>query len=188
MVSYRVEADAKQLGPRLGAQFPALQQTLATADAVQHERWAQAVRQGQAVTIRVGDNSITLLSSELQIALQAPTGWVAVEEKGILVLLDTRIDPALKLEGLARDIVRHVQNLRKQANLELEDRIVLYLHAEARELRAALQAHRDYIAGETLTVQWAYQPLGDTAARADVKLEGYPLHIELRKAELVTRS
>ncbi|MCS7166060.1 MAG: isoleucine--tRNA ligase [Gemmatales bacterium] len=182
LVTYRVEADAKQLGPKLGAQFPALLKALSQADAQQHETWAHHLRQGNSITVAIGEHAITLLPSELQIVPQAPEGWVTAEERGIMVLLDIRIDAALKLEGLARDVVRHVQNLRKQANLELEDRIVLYLHAQAPELQAALQAHRDYIGAETLTIRWANQPLGNNAASTEVKLDGYPLRIELQKA------
>jgi isoleucyl-tRNA synthetase len=182
LVSYRVQPDAKQLGPKLGGQFPALMQALSQADSAQHAHWAERIRQGETISVPVGDTSLTLLPSELQVQLVAPDGWVAAEEKGILVLLDTRITPTLKLEGLARDVVRHIQNLRKQAQLELEDRIILYLATPSAELQSALQAHRDYIAAETLTIHWASQPLGDAAAHTEVRLEGYPLRIELRKA------
>jgi isoleucyl-tRNA synthetase len=188
LVSYRVQADAKQLGPKLGSQFPALQQRLAQADAREHERWAEAVRSGQSITVRIGDTAVTLLASELLVELQPPPGWVAAEEKGVLVLLDTRMDETLRLEGLAREVVRHIQNLRKQANLELEDRIALYLQAESPELQAALQAHRDYISAETLTVEWAGQPLGDAAARTEVKLAGRALRIELQPLRLRVNS
>jgi len=181
LVRYRIQPDAKQLGPKLGGQFPALVQALTVADSGQHARWAERIRQGETISVPVGDSTLTLLACELRVQLVPPDGWVAAEEKGVLVLLDTRITPTLKLEGLARDVVRHIQNLRKQANLELEDRIELYLATPSAELESALHAHRDYIAAETLTVRWATQPLGDTAAAADLRLEGYPLRIELRK-------
>jgi hypothetical protein len=72
--------------------------------------------------------------------------------------------------------------LRKDANLQMEDRIVLYLHTESATLRQAIETHRAYIANETLTVQWATAPLGDGAATANVKIEGQALTIQLRKA------
>ncbi len=63
----------------------------------------------------------------------------------------------------------------------MEDRIVLYLGADAALLQA-IDAQRDYIANECLVKQWATQPLGQGAHRAEVKIEGQPLTIELRKA------
>ena len=83
---------------------------------------------------------------------------------------------------MARDVIRQVQQLRKEANLEMEDRIALYLHTDSAELRQAIEAHRDYIARETLTVQWAAAPLGAGAATANVKIEGQALTIQLCKS------
>ncbi len=57
------------------------------------------------------------------------------------------------------------------------------LYTDSPRLRAAIEAYRDYVASETLTSQWAPTPLGDGAYRADVKVDGQPLHIELRKQE-----
>jgi isoleucyl-tRNA synthetase len=82
---------------------------------------------------------------------------------------------------MAREVVRHIQQARKDAGLEMEDRITLYLHTEAPDLRKAIETHRDYIAAETLVAEWASQPLGAGAHRATVKVDGQPLTIELRK-------
>jgi isoleucyl-tRNA synthetase len=82
---------------------------------------------------------------------------------------------------MAREVVRHVQQARKDAGLEMEDRIVLYLHTDAERLQKAIAAHRTNIAEETLVGEWAAQPLGEGAYRADVKVDGQLLRIELRK-------
>jgi isoleucyl-tRNA synthetase len=108
-------------------------------------------------------------------------GWEVVNHFGTIVGVDTRLTDALKKEGLAREVVRHVQNARKEAGLEMEDRIVLYLHTESKELREAIEAHKEYICRETLAVKWATQPLGEGAYRTTVKVDGQQLIIELRK-------
>ena len=97
-------------------------------------------------------------------------------------MLDTRVTPELAREGMAREVVRHVQSTRKEADLQPEDRIVLSLHTESAELRQAIEAHRKYIGDETLTVEWSPGPLNGQAHRADVKVDGQPLRIELSKA------
>jgi isoleucyl-tRNA synthetase len=98
------------------------------------------------------------------------------------VALDTRITEELAGEGMARDVVRHIQDQRKEAGLEMEDRIALYLGTESEKLRRAIETHKAYIAGETLTVEWSVQPLtGPGVHRATVKVEGQTLTIELKK-------
>jgi isoleucyl-tRNA synthetase len=82
---------------------------------------------------------------------------------------------------MAREIVRYVQDLRKKAGLEMEDRIVLYLGTSSPKLLLAIEKHKQYVADETLTAQWSTQPLGEGAHRATVKIEGQELIIELKK-------
>ena len=72
-------------------------------------------------------------------------GWTAIVERGTIVLLDTRITDELKREGQAREVIRHVQSLRKDTGLEMDDRIVLHLSTPEQGLKAAIEAHRDYI-------------------------------------------
>ena len=94
-----------------------------------------------------------------------------------------RIQRELEARGLARDVIRQVQDLRKTAGLQMEHRIELCLGTESDALRQAIAAHRDYVAAETLTVRWADAPLdGADVRRADVKIDGQALSIMLRKA------
>ena len=69
-------------------------------------------------------------------------GWVGLAERGTQVLLDARITPALAQEGMAREVIRHVQSTRKEAGLEMEDRIELYLATDDANLRQAIDESR----------------------------------------------
>ena len=80
-------------------------------------------------------------------------GDACAEEGGWLVGLDTTLTEALEREGLARELVRTVQEARKQAGLEVSDRITLRIDGSA-EVAAALDAHRDYVMEETLATGW----------------------------------
>jgi isoleucyl-tRNA synthetase len=93
--------------------------------------------------------------------------------------LDTKITPELKAEGLMRDVVRHVQSARKVAGLEVDDRIVLTLESDSKDLTAAIAAHADIIALETLATE-----LKTTGASGEVpvKVDGHELFIEVTKA------
>lgn len=73
-------------------------------------------------------------------------------QDGYLVGLDTTITPDLEAEGLAREVVSRVQRLRRESGLDVSDRIRLGMAAESGRLADAVEAHREYIAGETLAV------------------------------------
>ncbi len=108
--------------------------------------------------------------------------WTGLSDGNTELLLDARITSALALEGMAREVIRHAQNSRKDADLQMEDRIVLYLGTESANLAEAIETHRDYIAAETLVAEWSKELLGSAAYRAEVKVDGQVLVIELRKA------
>ena len=94
------------------------------------------------------------------------------------VMIDETITPELKREGLMREVIRHVQSARKQAGLNVDDRIVLNLETDNEELRSAISEHADTIMAETLA-----EKFGDTSENTQaVKVEGATLTITLQKA------
>ena len=103
-----------------------------------------------------------------------------VNEVKLAVTVDKNITPELKREGMAREVVRAVQNARKQAGLQVDDRIVLLLTAEDEELMAALAEHEQTIQAETLT-QTFVEP-GTGAFCTEANIEGVCLTIALKKA------
>jgi isoleucyl-tRNA synthetase len=123
-----------------------------------------------------------LSPEDILVRFNARDGWTAVEDRDRLVLIDHRITEDLKLEGLAREIVRHVQELRKTAGLEMEYRIVLSLQTYAPGLKKAIETHKDYICRETLAVKFTMELLREGVHRAEVKVDRETLVIELRKA------
>jgi Domain of unknown function (DUF5915) len=94
------------------------------------------------------------------------------------IVLDTRISPELKAEGLARDIIRHIQNARKQAGLQVDDRIALVLVGEG-ELATAIADHQTTIVSETLTIQLGSLDPEAHAYSVTVRVEGFTLTIAL---------
>ena len=86
--------------------------------------------------------------------MQAAKGQGAIQSSpGVTVELDTTITEALKLEGLARELVSKIQTARKEAGLEVEDRIALSLRTESADLTAAIAAHSDLICAEVLATE-----------------------------------
>lgn len=121
---------------------------------------------------------VPLDATDVVIEFKAPEGWAGVSDRDTQVALDARITEELAREGTARDVIRLVQDQRKTSGLNIEDRIVLHLHTDAERLRAAIEAHRDHIAAETLTVQWSSESVGEVT---EVKVDGQPLRIGLKR-------
>jgi isoleucyl-tRNA synthetase len=178
LLSQEAKANMKTLGPKFGPRLKDVQVAITGAPAAMLVAQAQA---GQPFEL----SGFTLDPTDVVVSLKAPDGWAGVADRATQVLIDTRITEDLAREGKARDIVRQIQELRKKANLEMEDRITLRLATDAASLRQAIDVHRDYIANETLTITWASQPLNGECHRASVKVDGQPLTIELAKAVLI---
>jgi isoleucyl-tRNA synthetase len=176
-----VKPNMKTLGPKFGAR---LKDVVAAIAAANPAALAAKVRAGETIELPLpGGETVQLDPADLVVQVKAAEGWAGVVDRETQVALDTRITEELADEGIARDVVRHVQEQRKEAGLEMEDRIALYLGTESDKLRRAIAKFRDYIAAETLTVEWSTEPLqGVGVHRCTVKVDGQPLMIELKKA------
>ena len=119
------------------------------------------------------------LSAEDVLVTRAPkAGLVVASEGATVVALETTLTPELVAEGLAREFVSHVQAMRKEADFEVTQRIALRVEADA-EMRAALEAHRGYVTGETLSLALDF---GEVSAEA-TDLNGHAVKIAVAKAE-----
>jgi len=129
------KAQAKKLGPKYGGAVQGIIKDL------KEGRFSQNADS----TVTVGQ--YTLLADEVEISFVGKQGLAVESEAGIVVALSTEITPELELEGDARDLVRAIQDLRKDADFEFSDRIILGIHG-ADDIMAV---HRDYVSAETLT-------------------------------------
>jgi isoleucyl-tRNA synthetase len=147
-VAYSLKPLPKQLGQKYKGLFPKIAQAVSGLDA---EQAAKRLMAGQAVQVDVDGTAYQVLPEEVEVRVEARSGLVVSQEGPYLAALHTLLTPALEMEGLAREFVRRVQEFRKQSGLDIADRIHLSVEASPR-LEQALQAHREYIMGETLTV------------------------------------
>jgi isoleucyl-tRNA synthetase len=162
---YEVKANYRTLGPLFGKDMPRAAEAIAALDPA---RVAAAVRDGTdgevgVIGIAVEGREHTLSADDVILTMKAPAGYSVEREGAHAVALELKIDDDLRAEGWAREVVHAVQNARKTAGLQVEDRIELWL-AGAPALMQAVAAHRDYVAGETLAVELR---LGDDAGAPD---------------------
>ena len=154
LVQYSLRPNLPVVGKRYGKQLPALKAALAGADA---RAVAQAVAAGQGFSVQADGVSFDLTPESVLVDAKAPEGVAAAEDSGYLVAFDTALTPELLREGLARDLVRAVQEARKAAGFEVQDRIELALDLSGEALAAA-QEWQAFIAGEVLAQEVSFGP------------------------------
>lgn len=148
-VSYALNPLPKQLGQKYGALYPELRKAVL---ALNVEETAVKLLAGDSIQVSVNGQSYDLLPEEVEVRVQAKSGYSVAAEGAYLAALVTDLTPELIQEGLAREFVRRVQDLRKSADFEIADRIVLYYTATP-GLLEAIQANQEYIMNETLAVE-----------------------------------
>jgi len=129
----------------------AVRQVLEGASPEEARRIGEAVKRGESVSIEVAGEALELAPEEVLVSTQQQSGYSFASEGGWSVAIDTTLSPELILEGVARDFVRAVQSARKDAGLEVSDRITILLsHAEDSALPDVFGEFGDFIQSETL--------------------------------------
>ena len=150
LVSYNIKPNLPKLGKQYGKLVPEIRKALAAADGTEI---AGAAARGDAFEIEAGGQTIALEGDDILIETHSAEGYSCEADAGFLTALDTTLNDELISEGVAREIVRSVQDARKQAGLEVSDRITLGVSGSA-AVEKALAEHRSYIMNETLAVTW----------------------------------
>ena len=172
-VHQEVRPNFRVLGKRLGASMPKVKAALEAADG---DALADALERDGVVELLVEGQPVRLDTSEIEVRLIEKPGLATAGDRELLVVLDTQLTPALVDEGRAREVVNRIQTARKDAALDYADRIRVRFSA-APELAAAIAAHRDWIAGETLAVELAPAEGEDGLKSAPVDEHGFAFSI-----------
>lgn len=176
-LDYGLKPNLKLVGRKYGKLVPAMKQALLTADG---KAAANAVAEGKNFDLEVDGQTLSLEPDELLVEARSPEGFAAQEDGGYLVALSTDLTPELEREGLARDLVRHIQELRKGCELDITDRIELYINSDSNLVKDAVEYFRETIASETLADKVAFgEKAPDAAQNKNVELKAQELNFEL---------
>ena len=145
-VSFSLNPLPKQLGQRFKADFPKVRKALLALPA---DLSARQLLEGNMLTVEMDGEIYEISSDEVEVRAESKAGFAVASEGAYLAALVTEMTPDLVNEGLVREFVRRVQSLRKDADLDIADRIHLYYTASERLVKA-IQAFEDYIKEETL--------------------------------------
>ena len=165
LVDYAVKPNFRSLGRRFGAQTPAVAAAIGSAPAADV---AAAALAGSSVTVVVDGSEVSIGPDDVIVTQTPRAGWAVATDAGETVAIDTEVTPELRREGLAREMIRLVQDARKGDGLDVTDRISLRWSARDPEVAAALAEHAALIAGEVLAVDYG------SAASSASAAQGFP--------------
>jgi isoleucyl-tRNA synthetase len=157
LVTLEAKPNFRELGKRFGKATPLAAKAVSALGAEALRRFER----GEPVGVAVDGADHTLEPGDLTIVRRASGEYVVQEAEGYVVALDPTVTPALRREGLAREVVSRVQRLRKEAGLAVSDRIRLVVEGEG-EVEAAVREHQTYIASEVLATSLSIGTSGGT--------------------------
>ncbi|MGM0477979.1 MAG: isoleucine--tRNA ligase [Bacteroidota bacterium] len=167
VLTKKIKPNFKTIGPKYGKQMKAIASMI--------KEWGDeeiaSVENNKGWTGEVDGEQIELEFSDFEIETDDIPGWLVTSENGITVAMDITITPALRQEGIAREIVNRIQNFRKDAGFEVTDKINVSIDTNE-EIRAAIEANKDYISAEVLADAIDVGSIEGTEFVADIESEG----------------
>lgn len=184
LVSYTVRPNLPKLGKKYGKQVKAVQDGLAALDEAGRQRLAEAVLREESVRLPTAVGELELAADEVLLSSQAVEGFAARAEGGIVVALATEVTPDLRDRGIARELVRSINELRKKADqprgrCTISQRVLVGAVVEDEGVRGALLRHRDAIATETLST-FSLEALTEADEHGEVDLDEAKVLLTLR--------
>ena len=161
----KIKPNFKTLGPKYGKIMKAIQQEMNTF--TQEQINEIEIRKEYKLTIE--NEVVDLTIEDVEIVTQDIPGWVVLNEGSITVALDVTVTPELHQEGIARELINRIQNIRKESDFDVTDKIVVDLE-EHNEIAEAVKNHYDYICSETLTKELKIVAKVESEERQEIDL------------------
>jgi len=167
MLVKSIKPNFKTIGPKYGKQMKAIAELVKsfTADDI------SAIETNGSWQGEIEGTQVVLELSDFEIQAQDIPGWLVASENGLTVALDITISPELWSEGIAREVVNRVQNIRKESGLDVTDRILVTLDANEK-LQTAISENKSYICAEILADDIRFETRDRGAVLIDIETEG----------------
>jgi isoleucyl-tRNA synthetase len=179
LVEYRFKPNLRSVGKKFGKLVPALGATLRELAGEEARAIVKTLESGGTYSLQVADQTLELGAEDVLIETTSPEGFAVGESNGVLVALDTSLTPELVEEGMARELVRNIQDSRKSANFDISDRIVVYIgKAEGNaEIEKMLRTWGDYVRTETLADDILLMQPSEAAHTEALDLNGHEVAV-----------
>lgn len=180
LVSYRFKPNLRSVGKKFGKLVPALREVLANLSSEQAADAAHKVETGASFEVTVEGETLTLAADDVLMEASSPEGYAVAEGEGLLVALVTTLTDELLREGIAREIVRNLNDARKAADLAITDRINATLGTEV-DLATVVAEYAEYIKAETLCEVLSVGDANDNHHISSLELEQGKLSLGISK-------
>lgn len=175
----------RQLGRKFGAGYPRIRAEFAK---MEQGPLAAALQSQGKVTVASGGEEFVVTLDDVEIRKTPRAGYSVTEDQGTSVAIATEVSGALRLEGQMREMVRQIQQARKDQGLDISDRIALTFLTESEQARHVLAEHGAYVQEETLAVRITWDTGGTVAAgpvadQVDLRIGGESVRVRLEKAD-----
>ncbi|GHO46286.1 isoleucine--tRNA ligase [Ktedonospora formicarum] len=182
LVEYYFKPNLPVLGKKHGRMIPAIRTALSALTGEAATQAAHALESGRTLALEINGQPLQLEANDILVSATSPKGYAVAEGDGLIVALNTTITPELAQEGMARDLVRLIQDARKSAGFTITDRITVLLKPEDRfNLQAVLDAHGTIISAETLANSLNLGEGRDGFYTTQAELEGGNVIIALQR-------
>jgi isoleucyl-tRNA synthetase len=155
-VEHEVVPNFKLLGPKLGKMLPRVKKWLGEQTGAE---LLANIRDNDQIDLTLDGQAIALSREEVEVRIRPKPGWTSANDQGVVVVLSTDVTPELIDEGVANDMVRLIQDSRKEIGCEYTDRITVGLVTDSQDVRRAVERFRDHIMKETLATRLVFEPL-----------------------------
>ena len=166
IITKRIKPNFKTLGKVYGPRMKEIAAAFGTLDQAAITAIQNAETAGSAYILALPAGDVVLNPGDYQISSEDMPGWLVASEGALTVALDVEITPELKQEGVARELVNRIQNLRKTTGFEVTDRIDTVVYADSAEISAALASFGEWIGTQTLSRTVSVRPAAEASADA----------------------
>ncbi len=166
IMTLRIKPNFKVLGKTYGARMKEIAAAFGTLDQPVISAIQKAETAGEAYTLALPGGDVVLNPGDYAISSEDVEGWQVASEGSLTVALDIEVTPELRLEGLSRELVNRIQNLRKASGFEVTDRIHTVVYSDDPSLAEALQVYSDYIKSQTLSLSIGLEKTASAPADA----------------------
>ena len=166
IITKKIKPNFKTLGKVYGARMKEIAAAFGSLDQATITAIQNAETAGNAYTLALPGGEVVLNPGDYQISSEDMPGWLVASEGALTIALDVELTDALRREGVARELVNRIQNLRKTAGFEVTDRIDTVVYADAPEIAPALAAFGEWIGSQTLSRSVTLAPAAEAPADA----------------------
>ena len=171
----KVKPDFKKLGPKYGKIMKALAAQLTTMPQADILR----LEQEGSIKLMVGDQEAVVDVADVEIISEDIPGWLVSNEGNLTVALDITVTDELRREGMARELVNRIQNVRKSKNFDITDKVIVTISPDER-INDAVESYGDYIARQVLAVAINVEPV-EGADAIELDMDGWNLNVKVEK-------